>query len=41
MDIRNEIRYSNDVTPTWGTGSDETDWHKAATEAGNEILKIN
>ena len=28
------------MNPTWGTGG-ETDWKKAAEDAGNDLLKIN
>ena len=40
-DLRNEIRsdIKNGLIPEWGTGS-ETDWAKAATECGNEVLKV-
>lgn len=27
--------------PTWGSGSIEVDWHRAATNAGNTILSVN
>lgn len=40
MDLRNEVRRSFDVKPTWGSGDSKTDWKMAAEKAGNMIHKI-
>jgi hypothetical protein len=40
MDLRNEVRRSFDVKPTWGSGNPLTDWKKAAEKAGDLIHKI-
>ncbi len=41
MELRNELRAANGVTPTWG-GTDATrDWRGAAQRAGNAILLEN
>eukprot|EP01012_Entosiphon_sulcatum_P042922 TRINITY_DN5705_c0_g1_i1.p1 TRINITY_DN5705_c0_g1~~TRINITY_DN5705_c0_g1_i1.p1 ORF type:complete len:370 (+),score=62.63 TRINITY_DN5705_c0_g1_i1:1105-2214(+) len=40
-DLRNELRASNLGVPTWGSGSSATDWHAAATRAGNAVLAVN
>ena len=34
MDLRNELRKANGLTPTWGDGNPLTDWHRAATICG-------
>jgi endoglucanase len=41
FDLRNEIRRTPAYVPTWGDGSNLTDWHKASTIAGNLILSLN
>lgn len=41
FDLRNEIRKTPELTPSWGDGNLLTDWHRAATIAGNEILSVN
>lgn len=30
MDLRNEIRYADGYSPTWGSGDPKTDWKRAA-----------
>lgn len=40
-DLRNEIRKTPNHTPTWGDGNTLTDWHRAATIAGNYIHSID
>lgn len=42
-DLRNEIRYDsvNNLDATWGDGNPDTDWRLAATNAANEIHKID
>ena len=41
-DLRNEVRMDtkNFLVPDWGSGNFDTDWHWAATRAGNSILSI-
>jgi endoglucanase len=41
FDLRNEIRKTPSHLPTWGDGNNLTDWHRAATIAGNYIHSIN
>lgn len=41
FDLRNEIRSSWSVSPTWGTGDLKTDWSIAATKAGLRVLAEN
>lgn len=41
FDLRNEIRKTPQHIPTWGDGNNLTDWHRAATIAGNYIHSIN
>lgn len=40
-DLRNELRAANNVSPTWGTGSNVTDWRAAAQRTGNAVLEVN
>ena len=39
MDLRNQIRTANGTTPTWGTGTNKTDWKKAAEITAELVLK--
>ena len=41
-DLRNEIRNDllNGLNPNWGSGNVNTDWKLAATNAGNQVLKV-
>ena len=41
-DLRNEVRTDthNFLVPEWGSGNFNTDWHWAATRAGNSILNV-
>jgi len=41
FDLRNEIRKTPELTPSWGDGNLLTDWRRAATICGNEILAVN
>lgn len=41
FDLRNEIRKTPELTPSWGDGNILTDWRRAAVDAGNEILAIS
>lgn len=40
-ELRNEVRWTGFVAPTWGDGNPLTDWHRAATLAGNRVLAEN
>ena len=40
MDLRNEIRKANGLTPTWGDGNEKTDWRLAAEKIGNQVQEI-
>jgi endoglucanase len=35
FDLRNEIRKTPELTPSWGDGNILTDWRRAAVDAGN------
>ena len=39
FDIRNEIRSTDSVTPTWGSGG--TDWALAASKGSRQVLDAN
>jgi endoglucanase len=44
VDLRNELRPANGMTPTWGTpagGDPALDWHAEAEKAGNAVLAVN
>ena len=41
FDLRNEIRKTPELTPSWGDGNILTDWRRAAILGGNEMLAIN
>lgn len=38
FDLRNEIRQSGSVFPTWGVGGESTDWAAAAVRGGKRVL---
>lgn len=40
MDLRNEIRKANGLTPTWGDKDPKTDWHQAAQKIGRDLQDI-
>jgi endoglucanase len=45
IDLRNELRstvvHDQHLSPTWGDGSNATDWHAAAERCANALLSIN
>lgn len=41
VELRNELRAANGVTPVWGGGDPARDWRAAAQRAGNAVLAEN
>lgn len=41
FDLRNEIRPSGEVIPSWGTGDPKTDWGRAAEKAAKRVVAKN